>query len=158
MKRLIIFVCVSSIVALGMMSTKAAAAEHDAQTRSAVWMRIRFPTGITRMAVAYDKTLVAAAPGAFDASSEIQGWGFRPIIQNDGTVKVKVYRLHFTKKNGSLVPGQHPHYLETLAPHPLATTTLQSDRHIQVKIMGTGPAKMLIMELRQLEHVEQWQP
>ncbi|MGH8128196.1 MAG: hypothetical protein ACRETC_07485 [Gammaproteobacteria bacterium] len=160
MKHLIVIVAATCVLALGTMSAGAAVAGHepDTQARQAVWMRIKFPTGSTHMAVTYDKSLVAAAAGAFDGSSETQGWGFRPIIQKDGTVKVKVYRLHFTKKDGSLKPGKHPHYLETLAPHPLATTTLPTDRHIQIKIMGTGSAKKLIMQLRELEHVAQWQP
>lgn len=160
MKHLIVAVSVVCIIALGTMSAYAVAPKHETDTpaRTAVWMRIKFPTGNIRMAVTYDKSLVAAASGAFEASHKIQGWGFRPMIQKDGSVKVKVYSLSFTRKNGSLIPGKHPHYIETLSPNPVATTTQSSDHNMQIKIMGTGPAKQMIMELRQLEHVAQWQP
>lgn len=160
MKHSIVAVVAACIIALGTTSAYAGAAqhEHDTQARTAVWIRIKFPKGNTRMAITYDKTLVAATSGAFAASSETRGWGFRPIIQKDGSVKIKVYRVHFTRKNGSLEPGKHPQYIETLAPHPVATTTQSSDRHIQIKIMGVGPAQKLIKRMRLLQHIAGWNP
>lgn len=158
MKNLIVAVCVACIVTLGAMSADAATANRDAHLRPAVWMRIMLPTGSTRMAITYDNTLVTVIQRTSDAPSKLQGWGFRPAIQKDGSVKVAVYRLRFTKKGASLKSGMRPQYLETLAPHPVATTTLPSDRQIQVRIMGTGSGKKLLTELRQLQNVSGWLP
>ncbi|MGH8273171.1 MAG: hypothetical protein ACRES9_02775 [Gammaproteobacteria bacterium] len=148
------------ILALGTMSANAVPAQpgRDVQTRTAVWLRIKFPNGGAHMAIAYDKALVTAIDGPSYTQSKIPGWGFRPIIQKDGSVKVKVYRVHFIKKDTSLKPGKHPQYLETLAPNPVATTTKPSDHGIQIKIMGTGPARKLAVELRQFQHIAQWNP
>jgi hypothetical protein len=150
------------VLALGAMRAAAhpiaAKSERTSKPRPAVWMQIRFPRGRTRMAIVYDKTMATALQQASAKRRDISGWGFRPVIQEDGRVNVKVYRMRFTEKGNAYKPKGRPTYLETLAPRPVARTTQSADSGIEVKIMGTGSAKKLERRLRELKHIAQWKP
>jgi hypothetical protein len=158
------FVLIGAACILALASAGASAGAHSAKSGAkahpapAVWMRVRFARGNVRTAIAYDKTMVTARDAASNGSEKAQGWGFRPVIQHDGSVNVKVYRLRFQKRGSEYKGGKNPRYIETLSPRPAAKTTQAADKNILVRIMKTGPAKKLKKQYLEMHHLSSWNP